>query len=86
MDNRDGMFFFFDIRTKEKANAPNGFTMDSFFPPFIYRYKDKGTRDKESQDERPINACGTDEDDVAKYDPKKDEKKCLRAIETITHK
>ena len=60
------------------ADAQNGITIDSLFlPPFIYRYKDKGTRDDECENKGPVDACGTDENDVAKYNPKKDKEQGL---------
>lgn len=57
---------------------------DLFPPPFINRYKDKGTRDKESKNEWPVDTLGADKDDVAKYNPKEDEEKGLWTVEVMT--
>ena len=41
--------------------------------PFIYRYEDESARDDEGENERPVDALGADQYQVAEEDPEVDE-------------
>lgn len=59
----------------------------TLFPQaLIYRNKDKGPRDKEGENERTVNMCGTDEYKVAECCPKEYKQEGLGTVETATHR